>query len=99
THCLDLLTWWLGVPTSITYADDALGGVEANCRVDLRFGAVRAAVRLSRDWAQPNRYVLTGRDGWLGWTVNEANRFDHGASGTRFAGAVTVHDVAMEGRQ
>jgi predicted dehydrogenase len=99
THCLDLLTWWLGVPTSIAYADDALGGVEANCRVDLRFGDVPATVRLSRDWAQPNRYILTGRDGWLAWTVNEANRFDHGVAGSRFGGALTVHEVATERRQ
>ena len=98
THCLDLLTWWLGVPTVIAYADDAMGGVEANCSVALSFGEVPATVRLSRDWAGPNRYVLAGRDGWLGWTVNETNRFDHGVRGTRFAGAVTLHDVAV-GRQ
>ena len=93
THCLDLLTWWLGAPTTVAYADDAMGGVEANCRVALTFGEVPATVRLSRDWPRPNRYLLTGRDGWIGWTVNETNRFDQGVHGTGFAGAVTLHDV------
>jgi len=96
THCLDLLTWWLGVPTSVAYADDAMGGVEANCSVALTLGGVPATVRLSRDWPRPNRYVLTGRDGWLSWTVNETNRFDHGIRGTRFAGAVTLHEVLVD---
>ena len=95
THCLDLLTWWLGPPTAVAYADDAMGGVEANCSVSLTFGQVPATVRLSRDWPRPNRYLLTGRDGWLSWTVNETNRFDQGIHGSSFAGAVTLHDVPV----
>lgn len=91
THCLDLLTWWLGLPSAISYQDDAMGGVEANCRIALTFGDVQATVRLSRDWAQPNRYVVTGRDGWLAWTVNETNHFDYGISGTAYAGDFAVH--------
>lgn len=93
THCIDLLTWWLGPASTVAYEDDAMGGIEANCRVALTFGEVRATVRLSRDWARPNRYVLTGRDAWLSWTVNETNHFAHGPSGSRYAGQVTVHEV------
>lgn len=86
THCLDLLSWWLGPPSSVAYEDDAMGGVEANCRISLTFGDVPATVRLSRDWSRPNRYVITGRDGWLGWTVNEADRVDHALAGTGHVG-------------
>ena len=34
-HVLDLLLWWLGDFTSVTYADDSQGGVEADCRLEL----------------------------------------------------------------
>jgi predicted dehydrogenase len=34
-HTLDLLLWWLGDLTPISYSDDALGGVEAECECDL----------------------------------------------------------------
>ncbi|MBA3801796.1 MAG: Gfo/Idh/MocA family oxidoreductase [Acidimicrobiia bacterium] len=95
THCLDLLTWWLGSPSAISYEDDAMGGVEANCRIELMFGDVPATVRLSRDWARPNRYVITGRDGWVAWTVNETNHFDYGISGTGYAGDLTLHEASV----
>ncbi len=72
THCLDLLTWWFGEPTSTRYADDAMGGVEANCELALTFGATEAHVRLSRDWARPNRYVVEGTRGRAEWEVDEA---------------------------
>lgn len=96
THCLDLLTWWLGPPATVSYEDDAMGGVEANCRITLTFGDVPATVRLSRDWARPNRYVIRGRDGWLGWTVNETNHFDYGVGGTGYAGDVILHEASTD---
>jgi hypothetical protein len=34
-HVLDLLLWWLGDFTSLTYVDDSQGGVEADCRLEL----------------------------------------------------------------
>jgi predicted dehydrogenase len=74
THCLDLLTWWFGAPTSLAYADDAMGGVEANCDLRLGFGAATARVRLSRDWARPNRYRIEGTRGRIEWEVNEGRR-------------------------
>ena len=55
THVFDLLRWWLGPPRLLDYADDAMGGVEANCLVRLDLGSCEARVRLSRDWTRPNR--------------------------------------------
>jgi len=55
THVLDLLLWWFGEPESFDYEDDALGGIEANARLRLRFGSgVSGSLRLSRDTAIPN---------------------------------------------
>ena len=99
THCLDLLGWWLGPPTALGYEDDAMGGVEANCRIALSFGNVRATVRLSRDWEQPNRYVIRGRNGWIGWTANETDHFDHGLAGTGYAGRFVLHEESRIGGQ
>lgn len=55
THVLDLLLWWFGEPESFDYEDDAMGGIEANARVTLRFAnGVSGSLRLSRDTAIPN---------------------------------------------
>jgi predicted dehydrogenase len=93
THALDLLLWWLGEPTSVAYEDDALGGVEANCRVDLRFGDVAATLRLSRDWARPNRYRITGADGWISWDPIAASHYEFGFTGSSVAVECALHDV------
>src|SRR5262249_3465764 len=34
-HVLDLLLWWLGDYESVEYRDDAVGGVEAECELNL----------------------------------------------------------------
>jgi myo-inositol 2-dehydrogenase / D-chiro-inositol 1-dehydrogenase len=73
THCLDLLTWWLGPPISLTYEDDRMGGVEANCRAELQFPTCTARVQLSRDWARPNIYQFEGDAGRLTWSVNDTD--------------------------
>jgi predicted dehydrogenase len=75
-HALDLLDWWFGSCTSISYADDAMGGVEAECRLTLGYGQVTGEVRLSRIWHGPNRYEIDGTEGQLGWTVNEAEQIE-----------------------
>ncbi|MBC7927691.1 MAG: Gfo/Idh/MocA family oxidoreductase [Bryobacteraceae bacterium] len=54
-HVLDLLLFWFGEPCSIDYEDDAVGGLEANARLDLAFeNGVTGTLRLSRDTAIPN---------------------------------------------
>jgi predicted dehydrogenase len=73
-HALDLLSWWLGEPTSVAYEDDAMGGLDVNCRVKLGFeNGLAADLRLSREWEQPNHYTFRGTRGWLHWVVNEAD--------------------------
>ena len=48
-HALDTLLWWLGEVESLDYRDDAYGGVEADCEIDLRFASgVLGRVELSR---------------------------------------------------
>jgi predicted dehydrogenase len=84
-HLLDLLVWWWGYPTKITYEDDALGGVEANCRLQLEFAAgFSGEVKLSRDWNFANRYVIEGTKGWLSWDVNEADNVKMGLTSSSF---------------
>lgn len=74
-HVLDLLLWWWGQPVEVFYEDDAMGGIEANCRLKLTFaGGISGTVRLSRDCSLPNCYVIQGTQGWIRWQANDANR-------------------------
>jgi len=54
-HILDLLLHWFGEVDESDYEDDAMGGLEANARLRLRFACgVKGTVRLSRDTNIPN---------------------------------------------
>ena len=65
-HVLDLLLWWLGDFESVKYADDALGGVEAECEIELTFrNGARGTVELSRTRSLRNTYILEGERGSL----------------------------------
>jgi predicted dehydrogenase len=70
-HVLDLLRWWFGEPTAVAFADDAMGGTAANCRIELEFASVRVAARLSRDWHRRNVYRFTGDAGALEWSIHD----------------------------
>ena len=76
THVLDILNWWLGEPTDVACADDAMGGVAANCRVNLSYGNAVATVRLSRDWYRPNEWLLRGETGLIRWSVDDWESVD-----------------------
>lgn len=89
THGLDLLGWWLGPPEVVSYADDAMGGVEANAALHLRCGTAEVRMRLSRDWARPNRVVLTGERGDILWEINEPDEILLRLTGARPARLVT----------
>ena len=93
-HVFDLLLWWLGDPDGVTYADDAMGGLEANARVSLRFGATVGRVRLSRDWATPQRYDFVFERGTASWTVNDANGLRLTLDGLPWALQGTLRDTA-----
>ena len=78
-HALDLLQWWLGQTAVVEYADDAMGGIEANCLIRCRLECGAAGeVRLSRDCALANRYTVRGRRGWLSWQAGQVDQFDLG---------------------
>ncbi len=97
-HTLDLLGWWLGEPEHVDYEDDAMGGVEANCRIHLTYpDGVIGEVRLSRDTVQPNRYVFECADGWLRWHVHDADRVELGLGDVDAGFRAQIHRVARDG--
>jgi len=76
-HVIDLLLWWLGKPEDFTYEDDAMGGLEANCLLEMTYpGGVRGMVRLSRDWSTQNRYLFSFERGTLLFEVGQANKLN-----------------------
>lgn len=78
-HVLDLVVHWFGEPETIEYEDDAAGGLETNCRVAMTHaGGFGGEVRLSRDWATANRYVVEFERGWIGWRGGAANELEVG---------------------
>ncbi|MGY3238656.1 putative dehydrogenase [Bradyrhizobium sp. USDA 4448] len=98
-HVLDLLRWWFGEPLSTFYEDDSMGGVEANCRLTLRFRDFEADIRLSRDWARPNRYFVRTTKGWLTWFANDARNFSFGLHGANSAAEVLLHHSVSRGAE
>lgn len=95
-HILDLLVWWLGVPDGVDYEDDAMGGVEANCRFVLQYDSgVRVEGRLSRDWELPNRYLFDCAKGWMSWMPTEPESVQIGFHDTSFALDAELHDRAV----
>ncbi len=93
-HLLDLTIWWMGEPVEVIYEDDAMGGIDVNCRIQCKFErGFTGEVRLSRDCDLPNRYVIRGTKGWLCWDVNEADKIQMGVEGSRFAINVQLHEI------
>jgi predicted dehydrogenase len=73
-HLFDLLGWWLGPPEKVSYADDAMGGIESNAWVELSYpGGASGTVHLSRDWQTDQSYRFLFESGVVHWKVNDAN--------------------------
>lgn len=82
SHVLDLVCWWFGEPSEVRYADDFMGGVEANCILEMSFpGGFDGKIRLSRDCTLLSRYFVQFERGWLGWSVGEPNQIEVGWNG------------------
>jgi predicted dehydrogenase len=63
-HVLDLVTWWFGDWRSLRYRDDAQGGVEADCLLELEMrSGERGRVELSRTRTMPNLCTIVGERG------------------------------------
>lgn len=95
-HALDLALWWFGEPVEIACADDAMGGVEANVAVTLRYanGATGALIA-SRDVETPNRYVIRFERGWVAWNPVDANHIELGWGAYYALKAATHHAHPM----
>lgn len=94
-HVLDLLVWWLGEPAALAYADDAMGGIEANCRLTLDLaGGGAGEVRLTRDWPSSNQCAIECRHGRLVWEANEPARLRVGFPDAPFELAAFVRPGA-----
>jgi predicted dehydrogenase len=92
-HVLDLLLWWLGEPTTFVYADDAMGGLEANCRFVGEFaGGTQATVQLSRDWPTANCYVFHFERAVVHCRVNASNQLELTFDGLPFTFAAELRD-------
>jgi predicted dehydrogenase len=88
-HTLDLLEWWFGEPASFNYEDDAMGGLEANCRLALDYGSFQGDVQLTRDHAIPNAYFFKFEHAWVRWKPSGADQIEIGFDGL---------DLGVEGR-
>src|SRR3990167_5371247 len=85
-HLLDLMQWWFGVPTEISYTDDAMGGAEVNCLLHCKFAqGFTGKIRLSHDCQLSNRYLIRGSKGWIQWEVNNAGAIHLGFTGAQLA--------------
>lgn len=84
-HVLDLVCWWFGEPLAISYEDDSMGNLEANCRLALTFpGGLNGKVRLSRDTKIDNHYQIEFERGHVTWAVGDANHLDLRLNGLPF---------------
>jgi predicted dehydrogenase len=60
-HLLDLLLYWLGDAVPASYRDDAVGGLESDCILELAFDSgVSGTVEISRTRNLRNTCVFTG---------------------------------------
>jgi predicted dehydrogenase len=97
-HVLDLLTWWLGEPVALEYADDAMGGIEANCLVSCTYASgLQGKVRLSRDAPLTNCVTLRGSRGWLRWSANVADAVEIGLQGSQHLLEATLRRAGPAG--
>ena len=63
-HVIDMLIWWLGEVVESAYWDDSLGGVEANCEMNLTLASgVNGFVTLSRSRNLRNTAIIKGTEG------------------------------------
>jgi predicted dehydrogenase len=72
-HMLEILISWMGEPELLSYADDAMGGVEINSRASMRWpGGAEGHVRLSWDVPLANRYRIEFERATVTWRTGQA---------------------------
>lgn len=83
-HVLDLIVHWFGEPRQLSYSDDAMGGLEANCRMALSYPSFNGSIHLSRDWKTSNCYVIEFERGTLRLRAGDAELVEIEANGSRY---------------
>lgn len=93
-HVLDTLQWLLGEAKIADYRDDALGGVESNARLVLRFAeGITGHVWVTRTCEAGNFLRLEATDGWAEAPLYDHNRLTFAARNSkagRALGTVTI---------
>jgi len=101
-HLLDLVLWWLGDYAEVACEEDSRGGVEADCRIEMRLrqGAT-GVVELSRTRELRNTVVLEGDQGSLemGTDPDPVVRVSLGHPPVELAGSAPERRAAGEGLQ
>ncbi len=94
-HTIDLLLWWMGEVAEVEYQDDAMGGVEANCRISLKMtNGAEGMVQLSRDWPLPNYYIIECEKGWIKYECDIVDTVEWGIYGSNYGLNTQVHMIA-----
>jgi predicted dehydrogenase len=90
THVLDLLLWWLGDWAEVDYRDDARGGLESDCELDLALrSGLAGTVEVSRTRTLRNTCRIEGERGILEvgvWDPDPTVSLRLGAADTALAG-------------
>ncbi len=93
-HVINLLLAWFGEPLEFSYEDDAMGGLEANCRLQMTYpGGVRGVLRLSWDWETANRHVYEFEKATVVFNSGAANHLSFFVDDTPF-----VFDAELKNR-
>ncbi len=83
-HILDQLDAWLGMPQEVVYADDAMGGLEANAICRLRYASgAEGVLRLSKERVLTSRHEFRFEQGTVCWQVGKPDTLEiqlHGSS-------------------
>ncbi|MET0144774.1 MAG: Gfo/Idh/MocA family oxidoreductase [Ilumatobacteraceae bacterium] len=96
-HLVDVLLFWFDDLELADYADDAMGGVEANCRFRLTgAGGVTGTVRLSRDTFLSNRHLIQCERGWVIYQYDVSDRFYWGWNGSPTANCVMLSEPGWD---
>lgn len=74
-HSLDFLLWCLGQPDDVQYEDDAMGGLESNLTIEMRFGQAKAYYKLSRTRELSNTIVVEGNGHKAELGIFEQNKY------------------------
>jgi predicted dehydrogenase len=93
-HVLDLLLHWFGPVSDFDYKDDAMGGLEANADLRLRFeNGVTGSVRLSRDTPIPNGVRIEFERGTIWFQGGSASEVTLQFKDISYAAKADLHEV------